>query len=771
VSYHVPMRSFLVLIIGTALILPLAAQDVRSAKMTDVAALPQVLNFEDQQAVGAPTGWVASPAGTVFTENKIVHSGHWAARLERKADSAGGFSSLHRSIALEFAGKTIEIRGFLRTEAVSGFAGLWLREDGESTTALAFDNMQSRQLNGTADWTEYSIKLPLHPDARLAFFGVLLVGNGKMWVDDLQLLVDGKPAHEAPRQEREKTVFDLDNKFDAGSGVSLDGLSQIQIDNLVKLGRVWGFLKYHHPRVLAGQLHWDYELFRVLPTILKAPDRAAANAAMLHWITGLGAVEHCQTCTKLHEIDLHLRPDVSWLEDETMLGVDLSQSLLSIYRNRPGGGQQFYLTLGNGAHNPSFQHELAYPGIKFPDAGFQLLALYRFWNIIEYWSPYRDVLGEDWPGVLAEFVPRIALAKSSDEYKLELMALIVRAHDTHANLWSSLDVRPPTGQCELPVIVRFVENQAVVTGYASAEASKDSGLLIGDVITAIDGVPVKKLVDSWKPYYAASNEAAVFRDMARFMTRGNCGEASTQVSRGGEDVAVKSKRLAITGSRVGLTHDLPGETFRLLSKDVAYLKLSSVKAADAAHYIDGAAGTKGLVIDIRNYPSEFVVFALGALLVGNETPFARFTNGDLSTPGAFHWMPPISLKPEKPHYNGRVVILVDEVSLSQAEYTTMAFRASPGALVVGSTTAGADGNVSPFALPGGLSTMISGIGVFYPDKKPTQRIGILPDVEVRPTIAGIRSGRDEVLEEALRQALGAETSTEEIQKMARPGSD
>ena len=49
--------------------------------------------------------------------------------------------------------------------------------------------------------------------------------------------------------------------------------------------------------------------------------------------------------------------------------------------------------------------------------------------------------------------------------------------------------------------------------------------------------------------------------------------------------------------------------------------------------------------------------------------------------------------------------------------------------------------------------MISGIGVFYPDKKPTQRVGIVPDVEVQPTIAGIRAGRDEVLEEALRQIL------------------
>src|SRR6202008_1875822 len=112
-------------------------------------------------------------------------------------------------------------------------------------------------------------------------------------------------------------------------------------------------------------------------------------------------------------------------------------------------------------------------------------------------------------------------------------------------------------------------------------------------------------------------------------------------------------------------------------------------------------------IDIRNYPSEFVVFALGSLLVERSTPFVRFTFADLEHPGAFHWSAaPLTLMPQAPHYAGKVVILVDEITLSQAEYTTMAFRAAPQALVVGSTTAGADGNVSPFALPGGLNTMI-----------------------------------------------------------------
>jgi len=110
-------------------------------------------------------------------------------------------------------------------------------------------------------------------------------------------------------------------------------------------------------------------------------------------------------------------------------------------------------------------------------------------------------------------------------------------------------------------------------------------------------------------------------------------------------------------------------------------------------------------------------------------------------------------------------VLVDEVSQSQAEYTTMAFRAA-GAKVVGSTTAGADGNVSAIPLPGGLRSMVSGIGVFYPDKRPTQRVGIVPDLEVRPTIAGIRDGRDEVLEAGVQQILGPDVSAETIRRIA-----
>lgn len=201
--------------------------------------------------------------------------------------------------------------------------------------------------------------------------------------------------------------------------------------------------------------------------------------------------------------------------------------------------------------------------------------------------------------------------------------------------------------------------------------------------------------------------------------------------------------------------------------DIANLKLSTVDNKNTLDYVASAEGHKGLIIDIRNYPSSFMVFALGQHLITERTPFARATNLDLSEPGTFRWTEPQALEPQELHYGGRVIVLVDAYSQSQSEYTAMAFRAVPGAKVVGSQTAGADGNMSRIPLPGGHHPIISGNGIFYPDKSPTQKIGIVPDIEVLPTIDGIRAARDEVLEIAVHEIVGDEVSEESLREMTR----
>ena len=728
------------------------------------ADLAPLLNFEGDQPGPMPAGWRGGPTATLFVDDTVFHSGKHAARIERTSASENLFSTLTASLPLDFTGKRIELRGFFRMENVTDFAGFWLREDGD-TPNLGFDSMQRQNLKGTIDWHEYSISLPVHPDARTLVFGFMMGGTGKAWADDLQLLVDGKPIWEAPKITREQTALDRDHEFDEGSKIALHDLTPVQIENLATLGRVWGFLKYHHPKITSGQLHWDYELFRVMPAVLAAADRAAANEILAQWIDRLGALKPGPD-PKLPS-DLHLRPDLAWLDDRAALGERLSTQLRAVHAARLAGEKQFYLSRVPNVSNPAFDHELGYAQQKFPDAGYQLLALFRFWNIIRYWSPYRDLIDDNWDAVLAEFIPRLGQAGSAGDYQRELIALIARVHDTHANLWSALGMRPPPGDFLLPAVIRFVEGQATVIRVIATAGAPPPALQRGDAIRAIGGTPVDELVRSWRAFFAASNEPTRLRDIGRTMGRGPAGPVSVRVQRGQETVDVEVTRIPAEGATTpdDFRHDLPGDTFRLLSKDVAYLKLSSVKAANAVSYVQQAASTKGWIIDARDYPSEFMVFTLGSHFVEKPTEFARFTFPDPANPGAFAFGQPLALRPHTPHYAGKLVILVDEVTQSSAEYTTMAFRSAPGAIVIGSTTAAADGNVSRIPLPGGQHTMISGIGVFYPDKHPTQRIGIIPDIEAHPTLAGIRAGRDEVLEVALRKILGSPPSDDEIRRL------
>jgi C-terminal processing protease CtpA/Prc len=721
--------------------------------------IASILGFENGQPGAFPAGWSGGPADTIVIDNQIVHNEQYSARIERDAASSAAFSTLTAGIPLDFAGRTVLWGGYIKTENVSDSVALWVSEGGPAATVVS-SATQAPGVKGTTDWRAYSISVPVLPDGKQLTFGIQLTGTGKAWVDGLVLLVDGKPAAQAP--DRTVTVLDTDHQFDDGSGIALTGLTDLQIKNLATLAKVWGFLKYHHPAITAGGRHWDYDLFRVLPPVLAAVDSASANLALSSWIAGLGPVAECSNCATLDTSDLYMAATLDWIGDTSLLGADLSQTLGSIYRNRTPAASQFFVSLAPGIFNPYFDHELGYYALNLPDAGYQILGLFRFWNMVRYFYPNRDVIandGEDaaayWNRVLEEAVPRIALATDSPAYQRELMRFVAHVHDTHSNLWFSNAARPPVGDCRLPFDIRFVEGSALVIPDVSGNAGADLGLMPGDIIQQLDGMAVDDLVGQWKPFYAASNESARLRDIGDFMTRGSCGPAAIVARRADATLNIAASRVPASTSYTDFhTHDLPGDTFQMLSNDVAYLKLSSATVADSAAYIRAAAGTKGLIVDIRNYPAEFVIDSLGSLLVSQPVDFARATYGDATNPGAFHWVPVLGLTPLRPHYTGKVVILVDERTQSQAEFLAMAFRTAPGAIVIGSTTAGADGNVSTAPFPGGFSTYISGIGIFYPDNRPTQRVGIVPDIEVKPTIAGIQAGRDELIEEAIRQIAG-----------------
>ena len=635
-----------------------------------------------------------------------------------------------------------------------GEVGLLLRIDGDTGT-IQFDNMQSKKIQGTRDWALYSVVLPLPAEGKKISIGSLLTGTGKVWADDLVLLIDGQDISRARIKSPKTYKAQLDKEFDKGSKIASIPLDARHINDLAVLGNVWGYLKYYHPAVQKGEYNWDYELFRVLPKILECKNDNERNEILLAWIDQLGPTD-VGTQKQGNTDDVKLAPDLKWIEDVNVLGEKLSKRLTGLQWLRRDG-DAYYVGYAP-AGNPDFKNEKpyktgekAYNVKRYPDVGLRLLALYRYWNIIQYYFPYKHLIEEDWKKVLPEFIPAFVNAANALEYGKAALSLIERVHDTHANIYNSSPALDEfRGVYYAPLEVTFIENKAVITRYLADADERLTGLKKGDIITAVNGVSVEELIKARLPITPASNYSTKLRNIANDLLRGSDSIMTLTYQR--EQTTGTTKVNCYSVKKVYANYAIKDTCFKYVTPEIGYIYMGTIQKDYIADVMPGFLKTKGIIIDLRCYSSASVIPLLGAYLMPKATPFVNYTFGSIVNPGTFTYKTNNFIyvgKKNSDYYKGQVVILVNEQTQSAAEYAAMAYRAAPRTTVVGSTTAGADGNVSWFYLPGGIQTCISGIGIYYPDKRETQRVGIVPDVTIRPTIKGFTEGRDEVLEKAI----------------------
>lgn len=699
---------------------------------------------------GYPTDWLDFGEGDykIYIDSNQAKNGKYATVIE-STEGKHVYKALAFTLPNNYQGKTIRLTGSIKTEGVTdGYAGLWMRIDPQ----LAFDNMDKRGVKGNSDWQEYEITLKLNPaKTERILIGGLLTGKGKMWLDNLQVSIDGKiiGKDEIEIFKRELLPADKDNEFDKSSNITFPTLTNESIDNLELLGRIWGFMKYHHPEVAKGKYNWDYELFRILPQYVNAKNNQERDKVITTWIEKYGKIAACTTCKPSPE-NAVLKPDLSWI-DKSNLSNDIKELLKEIYNNR-NQGENYYIKLHQFVNNPDFTNEKPYSNMPYPDAGFRLLALYKYWNMMNYFNPNKHLTEKEWNTVLKEYIPGFLNAKNELEYELMALQIIADVKDTHANLWGGGDkIQELRGKNFAPFKAEFIEDKYVVTDYYNPEYADQAKLKVGDIITHINGREIDSIVDSLARYYPSSNHSVMLRDISADLLR------STN----------SSLHIKFVSDGKGLQHELPlferaklkmygmyrvnqdEKAYKALDGNIGYITLANIKNEDFHMIKKTFKDTKGIIIDIRNYPSNFAPYALGPFFLSKPTAFTKFTYPNLKNPGEFTFTNPVTINHDPLYYKGKLIILVNEKSQSQAEFTAMAFRAVSNSKIVGSTTAGADGNVSVILLPGGLRTSISGIGVYYPDGTETQRVGIIPDIIVKPTIKGIKEGKDEVLDKAL----------------------
>lgn len=715
------------------------------------------LGFEqmDGGTNNLPDRWFQWGSGYHLTSDTVVvNSGKVSVRIEPEGEkNANTFGCVARAIPAIYEAAEIEVRAIMKFNNVhEGPIGLMIRIDG-SSGVLGFENMMTRNIQGTMDWTTFSVKMPYPEDAKTIFIGAILSGTGQLWVDDFQILLDGRDFREAPHRIQKEYPGEKDHEFDNGSQITIAILSELPVEDLAIVGKIWGFLKYYHPVVTSGKFNWDYELFRLIPKLSAGHGRIERNIILNEWIKAVGTVDETAESEDSIASEVKLQPDMSWIEEED-LGHQLTKSLNSV-KEAKRTPNSYYVGQTFGAGNPEFRNEQSYAGMKYPDAGFRLLSLYRYWNIIQYYFPYKNLIGENWNEVLDEYIPKFVNASDELTYKLTVLSLIARIHDTHANIWGVDPIlNNYKGERYPPIAVDFVEGKAVVTDYLGQSFGAKSGVNIGDVIEIVNGKAVDEIVAERLIYTPASNLPTQLRDISRDLLRTNDSVVNIEYRRRDKKFSTSLKTLGLNQINPFDRSPAADTCFKLLDHRIAYLYPGRLKNEFLPAIMPEIMKTEGLIIDFRCYPSDFTVFTLSEYLLPRTAPFVKFSTGSIMTPGLFKFVGTLSVGKENPdHYNGKVVIIVNEITQSSAEYHTMAFRIAPGAVVIGTTTAGADGNVSRIILPGGINTAISGIGIYYPDGGETQRIGIVPDIVVTPTIKGIREGRDELLEKAITLIL------------------
>ena len=399
----------------------------------------------------------------------------------------------------------------------------------------------------------------------------------------------------------------------------------------------------------------------------------------------------------------------------------------------------------------------------------RLAGVMTVWNVAQHFYPNFDEIECDWPAVLPWALREAATATDRDTFIQALERMLVPLQDGHAGVYPFYD----SDSGRLPFELDLIDGNAWVTGVdpalrwnrstgssigapgASADGRARAGIpiAVGDELVAIDGTPVATLLVSLGDRVSAATAGSHQVRTRERLLRGRIGEARRcTFSRQG------------TGQTYTLTLELaPAEATSLriaeshhpriadLGHGVLYLDAARIDDAAFAGSLPALVAARGIVVDCRGYPGGLTPRWLEHWLLRPakspqwHVPVDHAPDRTARTYTVRDWR----VTPETPRITAPTVFLTDATAISRAETYLSIVRHAAIGQIVGGPTAGTNGNILPIILPNGLRVTLTGMKVRTQDGAPFHGIGIVPDLAAAPTVRGIQSGKDEVLEVGL----------------------
>ncbi len=736
---------------------------------------------------GVPPGWnvpeaMLIPASELFdvqVDAAASRSGAYGAVIAaRKQGGELGreFGRLRQAIpADEFRGKQARLRGWLRPTGVSrAGAGLFLRIDGDDPNVpLAIENMMGWGIGGTTNWKQCEIVLDVPQAAKRIVFGASLWGEGTLSIDDLELeRVEGT----APA---------------GGDTRPLEGRG---LDNLVAFTRLYGYVRYFHPSDEAVAADWDALAIAGVRAIEGASTpEALAQTLQAHFAAVAPTVRVAVTGQRF-ELDpsLTTKPEgqhklIAWEHLGCGLCATNAQSIYSSER-KTAGVRLFKRMLGGSGHsnmpNPDTPWTADLPGgvtVAVPmalyadsrgtlphlekseaapdganvrdepgvhrrlspaDRAVRLGDVVIAWNVFQHFYPYFDVIDTDWNASLVRSLTTAATDADDAAFGRTLKRMVADLHDGHGNVVSASD----RARGLLPIAVDVLGGVVVVTGVHESIAGAGE-IQPGDVIESFGGQPARDRIAELEPQISAATPGWM---RARLRTELISGPMSQKIALGlrrGEE-SVREVTLSYGGM---FARESRPQKIAEVRPGIWYVDIDRIDDNDFNAALDKLKDAQGLIFDLRGYPSRLSTIVLSHL-IDEPITCARWNVPIVTRPDRTELDWQFSnwpVQPVAPRLTKNVAFIIGGGAISYAETYMGMVEHYKLATLVGETTAGTNGNINPFTVPGGYTVVWTGMKVLKHDRSRHHGVGITPTVPVTRTIEGIRAGKDEFLDKAI----------------------
>ncbi|WP_339710104.1 S41 family peptidase [uncultured Kriegella sp.] len=373
---------------------------------------------------------------------------------------------------------------------------------------------------------------------------------------------------------------------------------------------------------------------------------------------------------------------------------------------------------------------------KAIDLPIRLGNIINTYNVFQHFYPYFDVVDVDWSQELQKALSRSFSDATAKDHLVTLEKFTAPLKDGHINVsyYKSSDWSTP------PITWEWIEDKLVITNVLDSKIP----LKVGDIVTSIDGINAVTYFEEINSRISAG-------------TKGWLNHKAEQLSLLGEKdaeltITVNDQDIKLIRNSYPYSSPTRMADYEKINDSVYYLNLNSIAMEDIEKLIPELTKAKSIICDLRVYPKGNHGF-ISYLLKENDTvsswmkiPQSIYPDREKISYQNGNWM----LPSKKPYLGDKQIIFITKGSaMSYAESYMGYIRGYNLGTIIGQPTAGTNGNINLLQLSEGFSIRWTGMKVEKHDGSQLHGIGFLPDIYVKKTIEGIKSGKDEFLEKAI----------------------